>query len=66
MTTKTTNNKKQPKKLVKKVARFVAFTVLFVLATYGCRHLLDSLQEIVAYGVTAGFMLALIYILFEE
>lgn len=64
--TKTNKPKKTTKKWYKKVVKAVAFLLLFTMAAYGCRQLLATLQEPVAYGITAFFMAALLYILFDK
>ena len=55
------------KKAVKKyIARPTAFVALFVFASYGVRHALESLQEPMQIGLTIFTVAAIAYILFDN
>lgn len=55
------------KKLVKRfVARPLAFVALFVFASYGVRHALESLQDPMQLGLTVFTVSAIAFILFDN
>lgn len=54
---------KKLKKLKIKTAKFVAFTVLVIAATYGFRTMLATLQETVQLVLTVIAILSLVFII---
>lgn len=48
------------------VAKPVAYTTLFILAAYGVRQVLDSIDQKASIVITTLTVLALVYIIFDE
>lgn len=53
-------------KIVRKVAKFVAYVTIIVLASYGMRQLLKSVDDSVSMVITVIAVLGLVYIIFTD
>lgn len=55
-----------PKKIVRKFAKLVAYVTIIVLASYGMRQLLKSVDDSVSMVITVIAVLGLVYIIFVD
>lgn len=55
-----------PQKIVRKFAKLVAYVTIIVLASYGMRQLLKSVDDSVSMVITVIAVLGLVYIIFVD